>query len=186
MTYDPTQSEWYIDAKNNVDDFYIHSPYIDEVTGDYVVTIAKAVVVDGNFLGVIGLDIDMSNMSEKLNIIKYGENGAISVMDKDGVVIFDHNEEELGSNNSKKYSKWSEISSKDEGSVTTNYSGEKYIVYHITDEQTGWKILLKLPYSEFNSEETRLFVQLSGAFIFISILIYLTAYIGSVNQNRYK
>jgi len=52
-----TERSWYILALTDAETAHFTPPYMDVVTGDLMVTIAKAVVVNNEVAGVIGIDI---------------------------------------------------------------------------------------------------------------------------------
>mmetsp|Transcript_26969 Transcript_26969/g.45484 ORF Transcript_26969/g.45484 Transcript_26969/m.45484 type:complete len:649 (+) Transcript_26969:515-2461(+) len=57
--YDPRCRGWYVQAKQNTSEVVFTSPYIDASTGDTVITLAKAVLVDNKFIGAVGMDVNL-------------------------------------------------------------------------------------------------------------------------------
>lgn len=57
-----TEREWYIGAQENPDAVYVSEPYLDEQTGGFCITLAKALKVDGKVVGVVGIDMYMDNI----------------------------------------------------------------------------------------------------------------------------
>lgn len=173
---DVTSRDWYINAKNNNYEAYVGKPYIDEVTNKLVVTISRAVKAKEDFLGVLALDIDLSNLSEQLKTIGYGKNGEFSVLSENGVVIIDSNKSNLGEDESKKYSNWNEIISKSRGKVSTTYGSREYIVYNYKGKVSGWNMLLKVPLSDVKSEQNVVMINLIAAIIFIILVVSVVIY----------
>ncbi|MEI0604910.1 methyl-accepting chemotaxis protein [Brachyspira alvinipulli] len=64
--FDQTSREWYQEAVKNPSSTYISSPYTDAQNNDVVITISKAVVLDGTLKGVIGIDISFTKISNLL------------------------------------------------------------------------------------------------------------------------
>src|SRR6056297_823461 len=62
--YDPTARPWYSGAVRNRGDVYITNPYSDASTGDTIITMSKAIVSNGQVVGVLGLDLSMNKLVE--------------------------------------------------------------------------------------------------------------------------
>ncbi len=94
--YDPTQRDWYKKAveKNEVT---WSDPYVDALTGKMVITLSVPIynTFDNNeFVGVLGIDIDLEQFSNKINALKIGDNGYAVLLDKN-VNIITHKEKEM-------------------------------------------------------------------------------------------
>ncbi len=81
-SYDPTSRQWYIDAKKQTPNIAVGSPYVDLTTKQLVITISKTVERNGEFIEVVGVDIDLNTLSKQLSKIKYGETIVNSVEGK--------------------------------------------------------------------------------------------------------
>ena len=64
--YDPTSRSWYKDAIANAGKIIITEPYTDVGTGKTVITVAKAVRSEEGITGVVGIDFDISALSDNL------------------------------------------------------------------------------------------------------------------------
>ncbi|MCV3426171.1 methyl-accepting chemotaxis protein, partial [Campylobacter lari] len=83
INYDARTRPWYIGAKENKD-IFITSPYIDKATNQYVITYTKSIYKNGNFVGIIGVDIPVKELQENFenmpgNSFLFDENGKIFV-----------------------------------------------------------------------------------------------------------
>lgn len=83
--FDVAGREWYSNAIDN-DDIYITSPYADEQTGSYCITFSKRVVIDGEVIGVFGIDFYMDQLMEILASSYSGDNYAF-LAGADGTII---------------------------------------------------------------------------------------------------
>jgi methyl-accepting chemotaxis protein len=84
--YDPRQRPWYTDAvaaKAST----LTEPYQDASTGKLIVTVATPVVQDGQELGVVGGDLDITTLAEIVNTLKLGDIGYAFLVNGEGVVI---------------------------------------------------------------------------------------------------
>ena len=62
-------------------------PYVDTVTGDLVVSLAKSVTKDGRFVGVVGLDITMNQLIDVIDEFSLSKSGKSYMFDKNGLYI---------------------------------------------------------------------------------------------------
>lgn len=85
--FDPTTREWYTDAAKTPDAVQWTSPYIDQATGEFVVTASKAVESNGKLIGVIGLDIQLTALTEKISASEIGYGGYPVIFDDKGTTI---------------------------------------------------------------------------------------------------
>ncbi|MGN0390653.1 MAG: methyl-accepting chemotaxis protein [Wujia sp.] len=83
--FDVAGREWYAGAIDT-DDIYITAPYLDEQTGGYCITFSKRVVIDGEVIGVFGIDFYMDQLTEILSASYDGPNYAFLV-GADGTII---------------------------------------------------------------------------------------------------
>lgn len=139
---------------------YISEPYNDEITGELVVTAAKAVINDhGKITGVVALDISLAEMDEELAKTAIGETGHIILVDKDGLVIHDSRPEDV---------KPATIDSKDTvfspSEIESGFLSEKtsfmkykatyananHFLAHITNELTNWDIVAQIEENELS------------------------------------
>lgn len=85
--YDPRQRDWYTQAKNTKEVIWTE-PYFDDTVNDMVVTACKAIYdKQGQFIGVLGLDIALSTVNEQTKKLKIGEKGYPMILDANQVII---------------------------------------------------------------------------------------------------
>ncbi|EAJ0736832.1 methyl-accepting chemotaxis protein [Campylobacter coli] len=63
--YNATTSEWYKEARNS-NQTYITPAYIDVVSNEYVITYSKALYKDGKFIGVLGFDVLLASLQDRI------------------------------------------------------------------------------------------------------------------------
>lgn len=171
--YDPRTRIWYKDAIANDGKVIITEPYEDvNEKGRYVVTLAKTVKSNsGQLAGVVGIDITLSDLSNKVSQVKIGENGFTTIIDASGNVISSNNKDLIGK------------TSKDENLINevvkaniTNISikGEKFHTYTLKNAETNYTIAAFIPDSEFNEKAENLrniILIISLIFLIIAIII---------------
>ncbi|EOG2047443.1 methyl-accepting chemotaxis protein [Campylobacter coli] len=63
--YNATTREWYKEARNS-NQIYITPAYIDVVSNEYAITYSKALYKDGKFIGVLGFDVLLISLQDKI------------------------------------------------------------------------------------------------------------------------
>ena len=85
--FDPTSRPWYQNAIKNPEKVVFSNPYKDTATGNYVISISKAVEYNGQVIGVVSMDINLDVISKQLSDIKIGQNGYAYITDSNGIMI---------------------------------------------------------------------------------------------------
>lgn len=88
-----SERPWYKQIENQ-EEIQWSEPYVDESTGEMVITASYPIYKDGQFIGGLGADISLNGISEDLSKIDLGEGGGMSLMSGDGT-IFAHPIKEL-------------------------------------------------------------------------------------------
>ncbi|UQZ94084.1 methyl-accepting chemotaxis protein [Bacillus safensis] len=133
--YDPRERPWYQEAlKAENGKQVITKPYVAASTGKMVITIAQK-MKDGS--GVIGLDMEIDSLLQKLKEIKIGQKGYAFIMEKDKTVLADPTQKS-GSQVNENLANI--IFKNKEGSGSYTLKGTDKKVAYVTNELTGWKI----------------------------------------------
>ena len=83
--------DWYKKAKENTDKFIYSEPYVDAVTGNNVLTISKAVTgYNGEFIGVVGIDINLSEIETYIHDVSLLDYGYIVITDNNGKIVINN------------------------------------------------------------------------------------------------
>ncbi len=90
--FDVTSRPWYIGAMST-EDFYITEPYIDVVSNDMVITIAKQFKTSSGMKGAFGTDISINYLVDLAANADYGEGSYAFLIDNYDNVLTHINEE---------------------------------------------------------------------------------------------
>lgn len=93
--YVPTEREWYVSAKNAGGEPVLAEPYLDEMTGDIITSVA-CLLEDGK--SVLSLDIALSEVQTMTENINMNNIGYGFVITYNGLVIAHYNSDEKGKN----------------------------------------------------------------------------------------
>lgn len=169
--YNPTTRLWYQDAVNNKGNVILTSPYEDATTGDNVITIAKAVVIDEKVIGVVAIDCSLSTLTEKIGQKKVGNSGFVFLADKEGKIIAHPNNELINTDTAAKFSFWTQAKTNDSGFVDYTYSEEHKFGAFQTNKITGWKLVATLDEEELTNDTQSI---LNTTFIIIAFMALIS------------
>ncbi|MHA6260212.1 methyl-accepting chemotaxis protein [Sporosarcina sp. CAU 1771] len=139
--FDPTVRPWYEAALTQKNQVAWTNPYIDVVSGDYVITGSKAIEQNGSLVGVIGVDISLASLTDSISESEFGFNGYPFLFDSEGGGIVHpllNPEEEEMVNLSYITDLFIEKGSNGIGDYKEN--GESMIGIFTTLPELGWKV----------------------------------------------
>ena len=133
--------------------------------------------MNGEALGVLGLNVDLPVITDRIGSIKIGETGYIMMLDPDGVIIADPKHED------KAFTKLSEadpgdlskidLSSREPQEVTLDGT-DKYVVAY-QSEKTGYQYLVIADRSQVMANAIHLRWVIAAVFLVVLLLIFLAA-----------
>lgn len=164
--YDYFNQEYYLIAKADPTHPQITNPYYDETSGLIMSSCSTGIVVDGEFIGCVTVDMELSSVEAMVSGIKVGENGTALLLDSVGTYLAGVDQGLISSgakitadSNSSLASAGSEIMASTSG--TAVYEDETLgttDLYYTTIPTTGWKVAIKMPQSEIQQPIMRLFL----------------------------
>lgn len=150
--FDPSTRPWYTKAVENNGSVAWTDPYIDTDTGEITITASKAIIDNGQFTGIVALDVSLNKLSDEISKIKIGKDGYIVLTTIDGMTIAHKEKSQVGKNNVTKLDAWNEIKSKDSGFVEYTYNGENKFASFVTENRLNVKIIGSMNESELQSD----------------------------------
>jgi methyl-accepting chemotaxis protein len=174
--YDPTATEWYQGAERNPDGVYWMDPYTDTATKKTTTTISKAVISNGKFIGVVGIDLDLEQLSSSLSNINVGEQGYIFVTDKKGITIAHPDTTTIGLDTVTTTDLWDRIKNIETGFSDYSYKNVTKFATYTTNQKTRWKIVASLDTSELTDDTNKLLIGTSIVLFMTLLVIAILSY----------
>lgn len=148
--YDPRSRDWYTMAMES--DSVIWTPaYADASTGNITITAAKAISINNKPIGVIAIDISLSDLSDTIASISLGKNGYMAITDSLGVILIHPDKKSIGKNIANLDFMKTVLSDKN-GFMEYTYQGVDKTASYRQIDKTGWEIIGTIPASELNSK----------------------------------
>lgn len=136
--FDPTSRSWYQNAMGEPGSVHWSSPFVDVVTGNFVISASKAVERNGKVVGVAGVDIQLTAITEMLNSTNIPYDGYTALFDENGTAISHptksgENLMELAHVKDMYDSEFGNLTFKEE-------NGNQMVSVHSTIPSFGWKV----------------------------------------------
>lgn len=142
-----TERAWYIAAQEKPDEVYISEPYLDEQSGGFCITISKALEVDGNVVGVVGIDMYMDNIIALVEDEQTNQGYSFLVSQEGTILTHVSDELELTTEHSEnmetavkgRYARLNQT----EGKLcfVLDYNGRLTLMIISVIEECGWKVV---------------------------------------------
>jgi len=162
--FDPTVRVWYVLAMENFGKTVVSEPYIDILTGKVIVTITRAIELNNGLKGAIGVDIDLSEITEFVNNIHSYKNGSAFLLSQHGNIVTHRDEMLLPKDvdGAAAFIRYSDLPVSDVRQIEVSSSQvtlewlvrddvQEY-VSTTTIESIDWIFGIKIPISDFNED----------------------------------
>lgn len=165
------KSDWYKRAIESTGTILFSGPTEDPITGKKVITLSKALLINGDVIGVIGVNISLQNLDTVFGDLKIGNTGYVYITNEDGVIISHTNKSLIGTDEAGKISVWSYIRANNLGFTEYQYKGvDKYAAFG-TSNTTGWRVVGVMEQNEVKNDINKL---TKATLVTISIMALIT------------
>ncbi|SMF85097.1 Methyl-accepting chemotaxis protein, partial [Paenibacillus uliginis N3/975] len=174
-SYDPAERPWYQIASENPKEVQFTKVYLDS-SNQMKVAASKAIVENGQVIGVIGLDLPLDTVTNQINELNLGYNGYGFIVDAEGNAVV--HPTDAGKNvREKPYI--DKMYQKDVGKVLYTEGNTEIIIYYETMENTNWKIGVVYKEAELSKLINQI-LQLNTlitliAIVIVSVVVYVIA-----------
>ena len=172
--YDPRERPWYQLGADNPDRVMRTAPYRSVTTDDINIGTVKALLDEnGELLGVIGVDITLTNLTDVISRLQLGKNSYIFIIDDRGIILSNPDKERLFKSYDKAgLNSFDNIMKKDSGYLIFEDRGRENIVFFHTSPILGWKICAVVPLGVIEKEIN----PFTSAFIALFGLVLVTVF----------
>lgn len=174
--YDPSDVEhvgWYYIPVQNGKETWME-PYLNSNIGVYMISYVIPIEVDGESIGIIGMDIDFSEFTNTIDSLSIFDSGYGFLANDSGKVMY-HKDLEIGSNLVDADSGLQAVvdalgnEQMEETAVSYTYQGKDKVMYYRTLEN-GMKFILTAPKTELQAKSKQLAGQIFGGAAFATVL----------------
>ena len=185
--FDPRERDWYKNAAAANGKPVITEAYMSP-NGSLNFTIAQSVKNDaGEFIGVIGIDINLTDLTSFIDSIRIGNSGYCMLMQNDGLILADpkHADYNLKTLSETGVPAFTEIDKINEGSAFVMLDGKRWKVSIFSLPDIDWKVALLIEQDEILSVFYTLLKNMIFIGLFMFILYFTLAFIFAKALKRY-
>jgi diguanylate cyclase (GGDEF)-like protein len=174
-SYDPRIRPWYQKSIDQ-EEVCISEPYITKITNEMVVSFTKQVKKDNEVVGVVGVSVNLGELSASISPMKIGESGYILVMSPEHKFIVSPRNsewilktpEECGIDSTK-------LIEQDQAVTTLFLDGTNKVLNSETEEN-GWTIISVIDEKEILHGARQITMILVGIYAITFLLVFLIIY----------
>ncbi len=158
--FDPRARPWYKDTLSSRKGAILSKAYMS-TTGNAVSCVTSEVRDGaGKTIGVVGVDINLSTLTDVISRIRLGRTGYVVLMQGDGTLLCEPHHPDLNFQKAEDtgLKALADIAKAKQGSFATSMDGVDKMVSVVTSKGTGWKLAYIIDSSEM-MEESRDMVQ---------------------------
>ncbi len=100
---DPRKWDWYQKAQANPAEVYVSPPSIAAATGQFVVSLGKAVQQNGQTSAILGVDVTVTELLNQLSKVQLPGDGSAFLINNNGIILVHTEKEQLSQPISKLY-----------------------------------------------------------------------------------
>ena len=147
--YVVSRRHWYQEGKE-ADSLYFTDPYLDEVTGQPIISVTYPIHIDDSFKGIFGMDLLLDTVNSIVSSVHTVEGGYAFVMDRHGTILV-HPDPEMVfiTNGTELEGDLGAICQKmvagNTGYGEASYLGESQLVFYNPVNLTGWSLGVVVP-----------------------------------------
>ncbi|MDS9470332.1 methyl-accepting chemotaxis protein [Sporosarcina pasteurii] len=178
--FDASERDWFKNAENSPDIVQWSVPYMDAATGEMVVTASKAVRESSQTKGVLGLDIQLTALTDEFEKRQLGHGGYAVMLDQDGVAIV-HPEMRGESLINRPYVEEMYNSAEDHGVIYFTEDQVERVFVYTTIPNYNWKIAAVYDIKNLNqvateTQTTMIFIAIITLVLFCIALYFLISH----------
>ncbi|MBU8881267.1 methyl-accepting chemotaxis protein [Bacillus sp. FJAT-29790] len=177
--FDPTSRDWYKEAVANPERVVWSEPYEDSATKEYVVTASYAIKEGSKIVGAMGIDIQLTNITNMVGAVELGYNGYPFVFSQGGIAVVHPT---LRNENLMDLPFIKAMYDDQKGHGVSHYEldGDKKLLVFQTVPSTSWKVGAAYTYKDLLESATKiqfyiLLISLISVAIVIAIIYFAAA-----------
>lgn len=157
-------------------------PYVDTSTGQIVITAASGVFESGTNkpLGVVGIDIQLSQLSAIMSSYKIGTSGSVILATDSGLIVYHPNQDMIQKNISEidiSQNIKDAFAAQTTGSFDYTMDNVEYSGSIKKAGNTGWLVLSNIPRSEMLQERNQVISAVGAIFIFATVVLVILIFV---------
>jgi methyl-accepting chemotaxis protein len=177
----PKDRDWYQRAVEQEGQVIWTDPYEDALSGDLVITAAKAFYQNNELIGVVGIDIHTQSLANMMNEIQIGDNGYAFVIDKAGSFVTHPDENRVGANVSGTSFYQTMVQAENQGVIEARVDETDMVIGFVENPSTDWILAGFIDESEIAGKSQEILIPI---IITLLIVLFIAIVAAGIMANR--
>jgi len=173
--FDPRERAWYQNAVEAQGETTWSDPYVDESSGDLVVTVSKAYFLGDTVEGVIGADVSVTTLVEMIERLEIGESGYGVIVERSGRFLVHPDSDQIGQAQTGDENYQAIVDEGEEGIVEYEQDGETKIIAFTKNATTDWIVAGLVDVKDFEKQAGALIPPISITLILVIVLAVIVS-----------
>ena len=188
--YDPRTRSWFKQAREAENKTIMTSAYKAAIKGESVVTFSRAVKSEtGEFLGCIGIDVSLGELTSFINNIRIGKTGHVMLIQTDGTILADPRHQDLSFKTVEDcgIQDYANLKNVNEGHVPITMEGKTWNAQVFSINDLKWKVILFIEQEEISKpfyDIVRNIIIIGLGIIFLSFTVGYISTRGTIHSIR--
>jgi len=151
--YDPRTRSWFKQAREAENKTIMTSAYRTAIKGEAVVTFSRAVKSEaGEFLGCIGIDVSLEELTSFINNVRIGKTGHVMLIQTDGTILADPRHQDLSFKTLEDcgIQSYANLKNVNEGQLPITMDGKSWNAQVFSIDDLKWKVILFVEQEEMS------------------------------------
>lgn len=190
--YDYFNQDYYLFAKAATGPVFT-DPYYDETSGVVMSSCSAPIMVNGQYIGCVTVDITLNTVTNLVDEVRVGETGRAKLLAKNGTYMAGVSAEMLQAANlitddpNPELAKLGEqvVANENGSGEYKDEEGKTWHAYYDTLDNAGWKLIIEVRNSEWSKDVNRLGITLIAICVvaLVASIIILIAQINSISKS---
>ncbi|WP_226585064.1 methyl-accepting chemotaxis protein [Halobacillus litoralis] len=176
--FDPRDRPWYKQAVDQGEKAIWTEPYIDENTGETIMSVAKAVFDGEDLIGVFSIDLNMESLLQLIEGVQIADSGYAAIFSKSGTFLSHPTPELIGTDVSdESYYKKILEQNQTKGVINYQFEGNDKILAYAVNDKTDWIIVGTVNKSELEQKGAAILLPIATTVLIILVLSIIVSFI---------
>src|SRR5699024_6463501 len=172
------ERSWYQDAVEAAGDIIWTETYVDEGSGETILTAAKAYYKGGQLAGVVGADVLIDTLIDMIDKITIGEEGFAVIFDEEGKFVAHPDKSQIGDDHSDEQYFKDLVAAGDQGIIEYIIRDEDRVTGFAKNPTTNWILAGSVNKEDFRKQARSIFtpilISLSVVLVLAIVISFLT------------
>jgi len=182
--YQPKETSWYQDAVEANGDIIWTETYIDEGSGETILTAAQAYYKNGQLVGVVGADVLIDTLIGMIDKITIGEEGFAVIFDEEGKFVAHPDKRQIGDDHSDEQYFKDLVAAGDQGIIEYIIRDEDRVTGFAKNPTTDWILAGSVNKEDFRKQARTIFTPIAISLVVVLVIAIIISVVTTRNVTK--